>query len=77
MSGADINEAYCRVLGISLSAVANWYFDDEKCKKCLMDHFGVASLQGLGLDSYVVGTSAAGAVLQYLYETQKTSLCTY
>lgn len=73
MSGADINELTDR-LGISLSAVANWYFDDEKCKKCLMDHFGVASLQGLGLDSYVVGTSAAGAVLQYLYETQKTSL---
>ena len=73
MSGADINELTDR-LGISLSAVANWYFDDEKCKKCLMDHFGVASLQGLGLDSYVVGTNAAGAVLQYLYETQKTSL---
>ena len=73
MSGADINELTDR-LGTSLSAVANWYFDDEKCKKCLMDHFGVASLQGLGLDSYVVGTSAAGAVLQYLYETQKTSL---
>ncbi len=73
VSGIDINDLKDR-LGISISGVPNWYFDDDNCNKSLCEHFGVSSLQGLGLDSYVVGASAAGALLQYLFETQKTSL---
>ena len=73
MTGIDI-EYIKDYLGIALYAVPGWYTDDSNCKKCLLDHFKTASIQSLGLDSYNVGVSAAGAALQYLYETQKNSL---
>ena len=34
----------------------------------------MGSLEGLGLADYDCGVIAAGAVLQYLYETQKNTL---
>ena len=52
----------------------SWYFDDELCKKTLLEHFHVSDLQGLGLKDFGCGTIAAGALLKYLYETQKNSL---
>ena len=39
-----------------------------------MEHFAVSSLAGLGLNDLSCGTIAAGALLKYLYETQKTPL---
>ncbi len=71
--GADINDLKER-LHIAISGLADWYFEDENCKKCLFEHFGVISLNALGLDSYTTGISAAGGLLQYLLTTQKTSL---
>ncbi|MCG0237771.1 MAG: DNA mismatch repair protein MutS [Firmicutes bacterium] len=40
----------------------------------LCEHFGTHSLRGFGLEELELATRAAGAVLQYLEETQKTSL---
>lgn len=40
----------------------------------LKDHFKVRDLEGLGLADYDSGVVAAGALLKYLYETQKTTL---
>lgn len=71
--GADINDLKGR-LKITISDLPDWYFDDENCAKCLFEHFGVVSLNALGLDSYTTGISAAGGLLQYLFTTQKTSL---
>ena len=39
-----------------------------------MDHFHMSTLSGLGLDDFDCGVIAAGALLQYLIETQKTSI---
>ena len=39
-----------------------------------MRHFRVSSLIGLGVESFSSGLIAAGGLLQYLYDTQKTSL---
>ena len=39
-----------------------------------MKHFHVTSLLGLGIEDFPSGLIAAGALLQYLYETQMTSL---
>ena len=52
---------------IVVSAVDNWHFDESKCEQALMEHFGVSSLDGLGLADYSIGVTAAGAVMQYLY----------
>ena len=73
MAGIDIEDLRGR-LGISVSSIPNWYADDDNCRKCLLEHFGTSSLQGLGLDSYTVGMNAAGSALQYLIETQKIAL---
>ncbi|MBE5948080.1 MAG: DNA mismatch repair protein MutS [Lachnospiraceae bacterium] len=73
MSGADIDDLKGR-LGISVSALDSWYFDDELCKKALKEQFKVMSLDGLGIADYDAGIIAAGSLMQYLFETQKTSL---
>ena len=58
----------------AVSAVDSHYFQDESCRKVLKEHFKVNGLEGLGLGDYDSGVIAAGAVLQYLYETQKTTM---
>ena len=73
VSGVDLEDLKNR-LGITIYALDSWYFDDESCKKVLREHFKVASMEGLGLHDYICGMVSAGALLQYLYETQKNSL---
>ena len=73
MSGVDTGDLRYR-MGISVYPLESWYFDDELCKKTLLEHFHVSDLQGLGLKDFGCGTIAAGALLKYLYETQKNSL---
>lgn len=73
MSGIDLGDLKQR-LGIAVYALDAWYFSDETAKNTLLSHFKVSSLQGLGITDYECGTIAAGALLKYLYETQKNSL---
>lgn len=73
VSSIDIEDLKNR-LHISVSSIESWYYDEELCKRMLSTHFKVNTLDGLGLKDYTIGTVAAGTVLQYLYETQKTSL---
>ncbi len=73
MSGMDLDDMKNR-LGITIYSLESWYFDDEICKPKLMEHFKVSTLQGLGLGDYDCGVISAGALLQYLLETQKNDL---
>ena len=73
MSGVDLDDLKHR-LGITIYSLDAWYFGDELAVSTLLDHFQVAGLGGLGLEDYDCGVIAAGALLKYLYETQKTSL---
>lgn len=73
VSSIDIEDLKNR-LGIALYSLEAWYFDDDLCKRALMDHFNVKTLEGLGISDYNCGVIASGAMLQYLMETQKTSL---
>ena len=73
VSGIDLEDLKER-LGITIYALDSWYFDDSSCVKVLKEHFKVASLEALGIGDYNSGTIGAGALLQYLYETQKNSL---
>ncbi len=72
VSGVDIGDMRER-LKIAVNAIEAHYFDDDACRKCLMKHFHVQTLTGLGIGDFPTGTIAAGALLQYLYETQRTS----
>ena len=73
VSGYDIEDLKSR-LNVSVYSLSPHYFDEENCRKGLMKHFRVNTLKGLGIEDFPVGLIAAGALLQYLYETQKTSL---
>ena len=73
VSGFDI-ESLRSKYHISVNALESHIFDDEGCKRVLLKHFKVNTLIGLGIEDFPVGMVAAGALLQYLYETQKTDL---
>lgn len=73
MSGVDMDGMKDR-LGITIYSLESWHFDDEVCRKKLLEHFEVSSFAGLGLADYDCGIISAGALLQYLLETQKNSL---
>lgn len=73
MSGIDMEELKNRCQAY-LSSLDPRFFSDESCRRILKEHYRVASLDGLGLADYPVGVVAAGAVMQYLYETQKSDL---
>lgn len=73
VSGIDI-EALKTINNLSLSPLEPWYFDDALCIRALMEHFDVGSLDGIGLKDYTIGTIAAGSIMQFLIETQKSAL---
>lgn len=59
---------------IAVAKLEEWYYDSALCKRALLEHFKTKTLAGLGMGDYTAGCDAAGAVLQYLLETQKNSL---
>ena len=73
ISGADLTDLTER-LNIAISALDPRYFDKDTCNRILCTHFQVNTLEGLGLQEYTIGVTAAGCVMQYLEETQKCSL---
>ena len=73
MSGLDLEDLKER-FHMAVYSLESWYFDDTACREKLMEHFKVSSLAGLGLSDYDCGVLSAGALLQYLLETQKNDL---
>jgi len=52
-----------------------WYFDPYQARQRLLKHFGTATLEGFGISDDDDGLiCSAGAVIEYLNETQKTAL---
>jgi DNA mismatch repair protein MutS len=50
------------------------YFRLENAYRQLLTHFQVQNLHGFGCEELPAATCAAGAILQYLYDTQKNAL---
>ena len=51
-----------------------WAFEAHAAIEMLNDHFGTKTLDGFGFDGPDESLSAAGAIIEYLRETQKTAL---
>ncbi|MDR7418348.1 MAG: DNA mismatch repair protein MutS [Armatimonadota bacterium] len=51
-----------------------WRFDPGVARRALVEHFRVVSLEGFGLDDRPLAMVAAGALLQYLQQTQLSPL---
>ena len=63
--------------GILVTRRPVWAFSQATAQKALAQHFGTASLEGFGFGAEpadLQAVRAAGAILDYLAETQKTSL---
>ena len=73
LSGLDLRDMQDR-LGIIINTLGPHYFDEAASQKVLLEHFHVSSLIALGMDDKRTGSAAAGALMKYLYDTQKNSL---
>ena len=73
LSSLDLGDIRDR-LGIIVNTLGAHYFDEAAAQKVLLEHFHVSSLIALGMDDKRTGGAAAGALLRYLYDTQKNSL---
>jgi DNA mismatch repair protein MutS len=63
----NLNEA-------ALTPVPDWQFEEDAAFEALKDHFGTSLLDGYGIQDQTHGVRAAGALLEYLRETQKGEL---
>lgn len=52
----------------------SWIFDEAYATECLLKHFQTHSLKGFGIEDLNTGIVAAGAVLQYLKDTEHPNL---
>jgi len=59
---------------IRTTARPPWHFDLDSGTRLLCAQFQVRDLSGFGCDDYPRGVAAAGALIQYLNDTQKTAL---
>ena len=72
-SGIDINDLKNR-LEVFVNPLDSRYYDEDSCKRLLLKHFKVSSLIGLGIDDFPNGIVAAGSLLQYLIDMQKSDI---
>ncbi len=64
-----------QLTGAIVTQRPGWYFDPYQAKQRLLKHFGTATLEGFGItdgDDWLI--PPAGAIIEYLNETQKTAI---
>ncbi|PWB71727.1 MAG: DNA mismatch repair protein MutS [Anaerolineales bacterium] len=57
-----------------LTSYPAWKFEPGKCEEVLLTHFNASTLEGFGIKGHSLAIRSAGAILQYLKETQPDSL---
>ena len=60
--------------GMTITERPAWSFSFDQTRSCLLDHFGTRTLEGFDLDDQSVAVTAAGALLDYVFETQKSAV---
>ena len=60
--------------GMFVSDRPPWSFAVDQCKRTLLDQFQTRTLSGFDIDDDTPGVTAAGALLEYVRETQKSGL---
>jgi DNA mismatch repair protein MutS len=51
-----------------------WHFEPDAARRALCEQFAVRDLAGFGLDGFPLAIGAAGCLLQYVRDTQKSAL---
>ena len=73
-AAADLVRAVRETTGALVAQRSAFVFDRDEAERLLTAHFGTGSLDGFGVADLADGISAAGAVIDYLQETQRTGL---
>jgi DNA mismatch repair protein MutS len=60
--------------GMVITERPTWSFSNDQTRTCLLDHFGTRTLEGFDLNDDSVAVTAAGALLEYVFETQKSAV---
>jgi DNA mismatch repair protein MutS len=60
--------------GLRLRTRPHWHFDLASASRLLTDQMGTLDLRGFGVDELPLAIRAAGALLQYVRDTQKSAL---
>ena len=61
-------------LDTMLTERPSWTFAEEECEKLLLSHFGTKTLEGFNLEQGTPAITAAGALLEYVQETQRSAI---
>lgn len=59
---------------VRISRMEDWIYNHDYAKELLLNHFKTVTLKGFGVENLNAGIIAAGAVLNYLQDTQKSNL---
>ena len=60
--------------GLRVTRRPPWHFELDSARRLLCAQFGTRDLAGFGCDGFPRGVAAAGALLQYVSDTQKAAL---
>lgn len=60
--------------GYNITHIDDWVYEGDYGYKLLIDHFKTHSLKGYGVEELEIAHTAAGSLLHYMQETQKSSL---
>ncbi len=60
--------------GYNITHIDDWVYEGDYGYKLLTDHFKTHSLKGYGVEDLEIAHTAAGSLLHYMQETQKSSL---
>ncbi|MDH5696725.1 MAG: DNA mismatch repair protein MutS, partial [Dehalococcoidia bacterium] len=71
---ADSSELSALGLAASVTRLDDYWFELEVARQTMLDHFGVATLDGYGCGHLPLAIKAAGAIIHYIQETQKVVL---
>lgn len=61
-------------LSVHITKYAGWHFEPIRSEEKLKSHFNVATLDGFGIKGQTLAIQAAGAVIDYLADTQPAAL---
>jgi DNA mismatch repair protein MutS len=63
-----------QVGGVTITQRPAYEMSTHRAEEALLTQFGVATLAGFGFEEFTPGLCAAGGLIQYLQETQRTAL---
>ena len=72
MKNEDLITALKQNFEITISSYDDFHFTYEQAKEKLLDHFQTLSLDSYGCENTPIAVQAAGAIISYLQETQKS-----